>query len=440
MMVKWCTVAIGLLLLFLMVVFPMTLSLLYVKAALFGAILLLVVASWFATLRIALHPSVLKWALFLACLGFAFSLRGLFAETPGAMKQAQVYGLWPLIYTVLVSGASDGRVLLKVHRVLVAALMAISIYGLVLVLTRLGVLPRFEIVDWLSLGEKQAVGFEDEFLAVKFEGLNSLPFLIPYVLGALLSGASLTQRKLRIETYASWAALTVGLILVIVSGRRALILILLVSPVVFLILSFWEPLGEQRKTFQMMRSVLLVSMVIIACFIWYLQSTYDLTFKSMVDMFASGFNFVGTGGSDPSASLRRQQWFALLEGWSHNPLLGAGHGASAIGSVRSYEMPWAYELYYVALLFQVGIIGCVLYAAAVLWIYWKGAKIISEGGELGRLMFASLAGMTGVLIASATNPYLARFDGLWVIFIPLSIINSWLLSNAEAGCKVASRE
>jgi len=37
-----------------------------------------------------------------------------------------------------------------------------------------------------------------------------------------------------------------------------------------------------------------------------------------------------------------------------------------------------------------------------------------------------------VLIATATNPYLVRFDGLWAIFIPLAWINVNLIANAQS--------
>jgi len=39
--------------------------------------------------------------------------------------------------------------------------------------------------------------------------------------------------------------------------------------------------------------------------------------------------------------------------------------------------------------------------------------------------------MSGFLIANATNPYLARFDGIWVIFLPLAFINRWLLTENQ---------
>jgi len=56
-----------------------------------------------------------------------------------------------------------------------------------------------------------------------------------------------------------------------------------------------------------------------------------------------------------------------------------------------------------------------------------GIRVIRTGGELGASILPIMVGMTGFLIANATNPYLARFDGIWTIFLPLAFINRWLL-------------
>ena len=76
-----------------------------------------------------------------------------------------------------------------------------------------------------------------------------------------------------------------------------------------------------------------------------------------------------------------------------------------------------------ALLFQTGIVGFTAYAAGIVWIFYRGIMLIREGGQLGGMMIPMLVGCTAFLIANATNPYLARFDGLWTLFLPLAVIN-----------------
>lgn len=53
--------------------------------------------------------------------------------------------------------------------------------------------------------------------------------------------------------------------------------------------------------------------------------------------------------------------------------------------------------------------------------------MIRSSVEYGRLMLPLLVGLTCFLIANATNPYLLKFDYMWVIFLPLAIINRFLI-------------
>ena len=41
--------------------------------------------------------------------------------------------------------------------------------------------------------------------------------------------------------------------------------------------------------------------------------------------------------------------------------------------------------------------------------------------------FYFLAGFLSFMIANATNPYLAKFDYMWVMFIPVAMMNDRLL-------------
>jgi hypothetical protein len=150
---------------------------------------------------------------------------------------------------------------------------------------------------------------------------------------------------------------------------------------------------------------------------------YPMRLGSVWSVFTTGFQFA----SDPVALSRAQQFDALIRGWLTSPLLGAGHGAAAPDMIRSLEMPWAYELTYAALLYHTGLVGAFCYAGGILWIYLQAVRIIRSGSGLAPLTVAVLTGTTTFLIAGATNPYLERYDALWVIFLPLAIINaSWL--------------
>lgn len=418
----------GLLLLYLMVVFPMTLNLLYIKAGLFALLLLMTALSWAAGFRTALHQKIMIWGALVATIGAFFSFTGLVGSTPGAMKQLQVYAFWPLVYVAILGGASDERVLIQIHRTLVAATISISTYGLIVLLTALGELPQFPVVEWLSFEEEEGGGLTDNFFAIRYQGMNSLPFLIPYIMASLVAGVGNWRSKF-LSRIVLWAALVSSLFVTVISGRRAIQVVVMLAPLILIWLGSHQIHWQRKATRARLNGLLVACVAIVFLFFLYLASNYNASFEDMISGFTAGFDF--SAGDNEATYARQEQWYALLAGWEAHPLLGNGHGASAIGSIRSLEMPWAYELYYVALLFQVGLLGFAAYSVAIAWIYWKGFTVISHGGTLGKLMLASLVALTGVLIATATNPYLMRFDGLWVIFIPLAVVNRWLLGQRK---------
>jgi O-antigen ligase len=91
-------------------------------------------------------------------------------------------------------------------------------------------------------------------------------------------------------------------------------------------------------------------------------------------------------------------------------------------------MPWSYELGYLALLYQIGLVGLLAYAAAVLWVFRRCIESVRVGGEYSRLMIAMLVGLSSALLAHGVDPYLDRFDGMWMFFLPLGALNFWLLA------------
>src|SRR6267154_4074079 len=140
----------GYALFFLMLTYPMVLSVLYVKAVLFGIVLTIIGIVSMLDANWRLNHEVALWTLLLAGVSFFFVLRGYFLGTPGATKAAEVYVLWPLVYLVLVAGASRPNILVGLHRVLVLATIFIGVQGGIYLLSHLNILPENRYSDLLS--------------------------------------------------------------------------------------------------------------------------------------------------------------------------------------------------------------------------------------------------------------------------------------------------
>lgn len=417
-------------LVFLMLAFPMVLKLLYVKAVLFGIVVVVVVMAGLVRGKWTLHPSIGLWTLFLATVSFFLVIRGFFAGTPGAANTAIVYVVWPIVYTILIAGVTDRGILLAIERTLVLATLFIAIYGCTYFLTELNVVPENRFVDLFSFDwEAQAFGFHEGYVGMQFPGLNSLPFLIPFTMAALVIPGAGNKGHWGWRL-CSWVALFLGLAVVLASSRRALNLVTFLTPLLVLFFRSFQPETEKHLNRRSLIALFRLLVIVVVIFAG-LSSIYRFDMSVIWDHFVTGLD-LSSQTIDEGAIARREQYLALLSGWYESPLLGAGHGASAYGSIRSNAMPWAYELSYLALLYQTGLFGFLAYAAGVIWIYWKGIVVIRGGGRLGESILPVLVGMTGFLIANATNPYLARFDGIWVIFLPLTFINHWLLARDRA--------
>jgi hypothetical protein len=409
------------LLLLLMMTFPMVLSLLYVKALLF-ALLLFLVAFGYASGHSQLNYSVGLWAVGLAAISFLFVIKGFFAATPGAAKMAALFIFWPLAYTFWISGVTKWHIVRSLHRAAIISTLLIGLYGSLYLLTQLKLLPETGLVSALSLGwDEESFNTHEGYTGMAIAGMNSLPFLLPYVMASLAIPTSWLGHG-RLWRTTIWVGCGLSCFTVLAAGRRALFLVVLLSPMLILLFRSFQPAAERSGSRRSMTRFAVAFIASIAIIFFSLTLVYDFDLRLLWDRFVTGFDLsaqtVDAGGTE-----RRQQLIALSNGWLNRPFWGAGLGASALGSIRSETMPWSYELYYLSLLYQTGIVGFVAYAGGIAWIFRQGIKIIREGGELGRLMIPMLVGCAGFLIATATNPYLDRFDGLWVLFLPLAIVN-----------------
>jgi O-antigen ligase len=421
----WKARAIGVgscVLVFLSLTYPTVPRLVYLKAALFGALLLIIVLEHFTNGRSRLDSRVMLWTLCLAIVGIFFVMEGVLTGAAGATAVSTVYILWPLTFGVLIAGFARKHILVGLDRTLIVATLFIGVYGCVYLLAGLGILPNNGFVSALSLGwEYEAFGAHEGYTQFEIAGMNSLPFLLPYVMASIAIRTP-TDRKRRLRDAFLWLASIFGCAIILTGARRALTLVMILTPGLVLFLRCFQPETEKRLNRRsLVRLFVLVAIGMVVLFVG-VSTIYEFNLSSLWDRFTAGFD-IGAQATEENEMARHEQLVALWRGWMEHPLLGWGHGAGTHFSVRSDAMPWAYELSYLALLFQTGIVGFTAYLAGVIWIFREGIKVIREGGQLGRFMLPMLAGFSGLLIANATNPYLLKFDGMWMFFLPLAVIN-----------------
>lgn len=211
-----------------------------------------------------------------------------------------------------------------------------------------------------------------------------------------------------------------------ISGRKGFILVGLISvPLSIIILR-----ACNIKVSVNYKKISIIILLILAVF--FISSYYlDINLSGIYDIFIYGFNFQDS--SNISANRRYVQFFSLIEGWAENPFTGSGFGAVASDNKSEpiENIPWAYELQYIALLYQAGILGILVYGSAIIWVFAKMIKISRKYADLANLIIPVMVGLACFLIVNSTNPYLSKFDFLWTIFLPIGLINIGLLRDND---------
>jgi O-antigen ligase len=134
-----------------------------------------------------------------------------------------------------------------------------------------------------------------------------------------------------------------------------------------------------------------------------------------------------TGGtSEISTSSRLQQGPKLLNGFEAHPILGSGLGGwLSSGYRRSQDAPWSFELAYLQLLFQLGVVGLACFAAALLPVLRTGWRHLRGSGTETRILaLAGVSSLFGYLFTCGGNPYIMTSVGTFVLGISFALCSA----------------
>jgi O-antigen ligase/polysaccharide polymerase Wzy-like membrane protein len=359
------------------------------------------------------------WAILFSTMGFLWSFYGVSRGNPGATRVLTVMAIYPLLFTLLgyLWKPGDAARLQK----------AFLWFGFILVFSQAlyigssaGLDGGFFYRGIQSLyGDVAVVDQGDNYFLFTLPSVASLIFFLPFYFVGFLFDSKFNIKYIIL--------LLSAVVIVLLTGRRAIYLsfamsILLISGIITVGYLFFPRrvprLPSGRLTFVCLGLTL---------FIVLLLSVGLQNQEMLLSSLQSIFDFQ----SNESNLERKYQYEALKEAIGENVIFGAGAGAAASYS-RSFEQPWAYELFYVSLIFHYGILGFVIYVSGFLFLVWGQLKCIfaQELDHQSRLFaLCFLAGFFSFIIATATNPYIGKFDYMWVVFIPVLMINSFRLTN-----------
>lgn len=384
----------------LMVVFPSALPMLKI-----AFLMPLIIFSLNEFLKHRRNLIIFIVALFYSIIGFLYIAYGVFLNNPGAMQQITVMVIYPLIFCFLISLFKQGDEVRLIKIFFISSLIllfydVVYIFGFVF-------FDGFLVSDFNDYlyADKAVIDNSEEYFKFTIPNIASLVYFFPFFVVLIFLRQNIINRR------ALMVSILLFLFVTLASGRRALLLTTLIGPVIsflfFVVFNFNLIIKPSKVFLNSLMFVLLLLIVFCTLILFFGYFDYFL------NMIINIFNFE----SNESNIERSNQFNVLMREFLQSPLFGNGAGAAAAYS-RSEEQPWAYELSYVAFLFHYGLIGFFLYMLGIIYIL-VGLMRVALVNIMG-LPF--LAAFISFMIANSTNPYLAKFDYMWVVFISLSIV------------------
>lgn len=309
----------------------------------------------------------------------------------GAMAAFRLYFLWSCAFVVFFSFMSRMDAFGILDDALVWSGIVLSVFNIVFVLFSaigLSFIPQ-SVLE--SMGSR--VGFHGSYIQLTSHNVGMLFFIIPYLICRVylrkVPGDVMVRHNI---------SLLLCLVVAAISGRRALWIVVSLSPFVVFALAFFF----RGRNGINLKDVLLFLSASAVSSVFFLVGYQEL---GVLDHLASAF-------SDQDE--RSIQSGYLIKGFFESPVVGQGFGVHA-GYIRSEDAPWTYELTYHQFLFNVGVFG--VGAVLSLITFYFINTLVLEKREAGRDVrpLSLLSGLAGIAIGAYSNPYFGSFDFLLLI-------------------------
>lgn len=361
--------------------------------------------------RYAINVNALRYFLAFMLLASIWCIVGLFwgNSVVAVIESFRLYFVYIWIYAALVMYLSEQRYHEKIDAIVLSSVVVIfllAIYSLANHLYKLGWLGG-QMEEELLL----QAGVHTGYTQLNNVNIGTLTFVLPYLTARFL----LAHRRKAVLGL----GILLALVAAILASRRMVVLVFLLAPLT----TIFVMLGASVRRGAVTRR----------CVLFYVSLVTVL--------FVVGAVFRSVGGEDAADGLlerfedalvadgespRQLQNKALMDGFEEYWLMGSGFGG-LVSEIRSDERPWTFELTYSRLLFNAGIIGCLLLAAHFLYYTRLAFARIANSSDWD-IYVPLLVGVFSVLLAAASNPYLGSFD----LLFPLAVV-PLILSTKERG-------
>lgn len=348
---------------------------------------------------IVVYPRLVWFYVYIGMAGVVWALVGLLHPSnyvEGNLGALRLYVVWSAAFVVLYTLLRAAPSLEIMHRAMVIAGILISVINIV------GVYDELMGGGLISDGVRQELsmqlGFVDGY-KITSPNIGALFAIAPYLLSLQFRSDAGKSNSLLTKL-----ALILSLIVVVMSGRRALWIVVALTPCTVLLLSVLAGSYSLMKT----RAKRFVVACAVAGVIG--LSTLVILPEGRLDMEA--VNRLEEAFS--SEDFRTIQKPYLIHAFMKSPVLGSGFGAYA-GYTRSDERPWMYELTYYQMLFNLGAVGVTILGVLFSLYFVKVLRLLRQYKDAAAIPFGLLVAFCSLLVGAYSNPYLGGFDSLFFL-------------------------
>ena len=393
----------GFILVALMMLFPVQLQ--SVKVLLLLSIIFL---SFFLPIKLKGKDckTVLLWGYLYALMGLFSICYGFILNNPSPQKYVTIYLIWPLLFTYLSIFISKTYF----YRLMCCARYCLLANLLLGIIACLYFNINF-VQEGFFLGYEPTIRPGFSIIAIAGGAVTSVMFWYFFFFTLII-----LQQKTGILDY---VILLLGVVFIFMTSRRVLFLNFALVPLfIFCLLFFIKHRSKKELMFRVYRNRMFLLLICLFFMVLLVGNLGLFDFTELSDFFYQ----ISEASDEP----RRLQAQSLLEGWMENPIFG--HGAGVNASVVRSNIPGTYELSYLAMLFERGIIGVTLFIVQyIILMYWS-IKALNKGRIHSNYVLSLIVAVNLFLIANATNPYLGAFDYMWFLFLLLAVVR---ISNEE---------
>ena len=322
---------------------------------------------------------------------FTISLMyGIFREYDWNLKNdfslIQYYIITPILILILVNIFNNKKRIYFTLNLLKYITLITLILDILKIMSLKGLIPDIDIFNLIYISSD----VQGKELALRVSNEVSFIFLLPIYIVLFFSKKNNKKEK---KIY--FLIILLGILYSVLSGRKIL------EIVVFATLLFMVIKDMRYLNSKTIKNILAFISIIVILFLMLNYFSNSLDIENIINKIVKTI-MNGLDSNSYGMTKRTNNFEALFLEWFKSPLWGNGLNSYSTVSLASGTTKWAYEIVYVALLSQTGIIGIMLFSFAIFYIVFNLLKYYRKSKR--DIYLAFFMGFLSFIIAGATNP------------------------------------